>query len=162
MQTVKIEPFKIIGISIRTTNENGQASQEIAELWQRFMSENILSKIPNKIDNAVYSLYTEYESDHTKPYTAILGCKVENLDTIPNGMVGKSFDGGTYSKTTAKGDLMQSLVVNQWSKIFEMKLDRTYDADFEIFGEKAQNPADAEVEFYVGIKGYQKYANKKV
>ena len=34
-----------------------------------------------------------------------------------------------------------------------MELDRTYDADFEIFGEKAQNPADAEVEFYVGIKG---------
>ncbi|MCK0159457.1 GyrI-like domain-containing protein [Allomuricauda sp. F6463D] len=153
MQTVKIEPFKIIGISIRTTNENGQASQEIAELWQRFMSENILSKIPNKIDNAVYSLYTEYESDHTKPYTAILGCKVENLDNVPNGMVGKSFDGGTYSKTTAKGDLMQGLVVNQWSKIFEMELDRTYDADFEIFGEKAQNQADAEVEFYVGIKG---------
>lgn len=153
MQTVKIEPFKIIGISIRTTNENGQASQEIAELWQRFMSENVISKIPNKIDNAVYSLYTEYESDHTKPYTTILGCKVENLDNLPNGMVGKSFDGGTYSKTTAKGDLMQGLVVHQWSKIFEMELDRTYDADFEIFGEKAQNPADAEVEFYVGIKG---------
>jgi len=153
MQTVKIEPFKIIGISIRTTNENGQASQEIAELWQRFMSENVISKIPNKIDNAVYSLYTEYESDHTKPYTTILGCKVENLDNVPNGMVGNSFDGGTYSKTTAKGDLMQGLVVNQWSKIFEMELDRTYDADFEIFGEKAQNPADAEVEFYVGIKG---------
>ncbi|WP_417445309.1 GyrI-like domain-containing protein [Joostella sp.] len=153
MQTVKIEPFKIIGISIRTTNENGQASQEIAELWQRFMSENVISKIPNKIDNAVYSLYTEYESDHTKPYTAILGCKVKNLNNVPNGMFGKSFEGGTYSKTTAKGDLMQGLVVNQWSKIFEMELDRTYDADFEIFGEKAQNPANAEVEFYVGIKG---------
>lgn len=153
MQIVKIEPFKIIGISIRTTNENGQASQEIADLWQRFMSENVISKIPNKIDNSVYSLYTEYESDHTKPYTAILGCKVENLDSVPNGMVGKSFNGGAYSKTTSKGDLMQGLVVNQWSKIFEMELDRTYDADFEIFGEKAQNPADAEVEFYVGIKG---------
>ncbi|SEA44058.1 GyrI-like domain-containing protein [Bizionia paragorgiae] len=153
MQTVKIEPFKIIGIAIRTTNENGQASQEIAELWQRFMSENVNSKIPNKIDNSVYSLYTDYESDHTKPYTAILGCKVENLDNVPNGMVGKSFDGGTYSKTKAKGDLMQGLVVNQWSKIFEMELDRTYDADFEIFGETAQNPANAEVDFYVGIKG---------
>lgn len=152
MQTVKIEPFKIIGISIRTTNENGQASLEIANLWQRFMSENIISKIPNKIDNSVYSLYTEYEGDHTKPYTAILGCKVESLDSVPNGMVGYSFGGGTYSKSTAKGDLMQGLVVNQWSRIFEMELDRTYDADFEIFGEKAQNPTDAEVEFYVGIE----------
>lgn len=152
MQTVKIEPFNIIGISIRTTNENGQASKEIAELWGKFMSESILEKIPNKVDKEIYSLYTDYESDHTKPYTAILGYKVENLDNIPSGMVGKSFSGGTYTKTTAKGDLMQGLVVNQWSKIFEMELDRTYDADFEIFGEKAQNPSDAEVDFYVGIK----------
>jgi predicted transcriptional regulator YdeE len=152
MQTVKIKPFNIIGILIRTTNENGQASKEIAELWGKFMSENILTKIPNKVDNEIYSLYTDYESDHTKPYTAILGCKVENLDIIPSGMVGKSFSGGTYFKTTTKGDLMQGLVVNQWSRIFEMELDRTYDADFEIFGEKSQNPSDAEVAFYVGIK----------
>jgi predicted transcriptional regulator YdeE len=153
MQTVKIKPFKIIGISIRTTNENGQASKEIAELWQRFMSENIISKIPNKMDNAVYSLYTEYESDHTRPYTTILGCKVGNLDNVPNGMVGNSFDGGNYVKTTAKGDLMQGLIVNHWSKIFEMDLERIYTADFEVFGEKAQNPSDAEVDFYVSIKG---------
>mgnify|MGYP003635659516 CR=1 FL=1 len=152
MQTVKIEPFNIIGISIRTTNENGQASKEIAELWGKFMSDSILEKIPNKVDNEIYSLYTNYESDHTKPYTAILGCKVENLDNIPIGMVGKSFSGGTYTKTTTKGDLMQGMVVNQWSKIFEMELDRNYDTDFEIFGKKAQNPSDAEVDFYVGIK----------
>lgn len=152
MRTVKIEPFNIIGISIRTTNENGQASKEIAELWGKFMSESILAKIPNKVDNEIYSLYTDYESDHRKPYTAILGCKVENMDNIPSGMIGKSFSGGTYARTTAKGDLMQGLVVNQWSKIFEMELDRTYEADFEIFGEKAQNPSYAEVNFYVGIK----------
>lgn len=152
MQTVNIEPFNIIGISIRTTNENGQASKEIAELWGKFMSESILDKIPNKVDHEIYSLYTDYESDHTKPYTAILGCKVENLDNIPSGMVGQSFSGGTYTKTTAKGDLMQGLIVNQWSKIFAMELDRVYDADFEVFGEKAQNPSDAEVDFYVGIK----------
>ncbi len=152
MQKVKIEAFKIIGISIRTTNDNGQASKEIAELWGKFMSENILTKIPNKVDNEIYSLYTDYESDHTKPYTVILGCKVENLDNIPSGMAGKSISGGTYIKTTTKGDLMQGLIVNHWSKIFEMELDRTYDADFEIFGEKAQNPSDAEVDFYVGIK----------
>ncbi len=152
MQAVKMESFNIIGISIRTTNENGQASKEIAELWQKFISENIISKIPNKISNDIYSLYTEYESDHTKPYTTILGCKVENLDSIPNGMVGNSFKGGNYIKTSTKGDLMQGLIVNHWAKIFEMDLERVYTADFEIFGEKAQNPSDAEVDFYVSVK----------
>lgn len=47
---------------------------------------------------------------------------------------------------------MQGLVVNEWSKIFEMELVRTYDADFRIFGEKVQNPSDIEVDFYVVIK----------
>lgn len=152
MQTVKIGPFNLIGIAIRTTNKNGQASKDITELWGRFMSEAIQVKIPNKVDNHIFSLYTDYESDHTEPYTAILGCKVENLDNVPNGMVGKSFDGGTYVKTSAKGDLMQGLIVNHWAKIFEMDIDRTFDADFEIFGEKAQNPSNAEVDFYVGVK----------
>jgi len=67
-------------------------------------------------------------------------------------MIGKSIDGGTYIKTTAKGDLMKGLVVSHWSKIFEMGLDRTYTADFEVFGEKAQNPSDSEIDFYVAIK----------
>lgn len=151
MQKVKIEPFKMIGIAIKTTNEGQKANKEIAELWQRFMGENILEKIPNKVDYAIYSLYTEYEGDHTKPYTAILGCKVENFEEIPEGMTGKSFDGGTYIKTSVKGDLMKGLIVSHWTKIWEMDLDRAYTADFEVFGEKAQNPSDAEVDFYVAV-----------
>lgn len=152
MQKVKIEPFKLIGIGLRTTNENNQAAKEIAGLWQRFMGENIMAQIPNKIDNTIFSLYTDYEGDHTQPYTAILGCKVENLDTIPEGMMGKSFDGGTYVKTTAKGDITKGLILDHWTKIFEMGLDRIYTADFEVFGEKAQNPSDAEVDFYIAVK----------
>ena len=152
MNKVKIEPFKIIGISVRTTNENGRAAKEIAELWGKFMSVNISDAIPNKIDNTVYSIYTDYESDHTKPYTAILGCKVENFDTIPDGMIGKSFDGGNYVKLSAKGDLTKGLIVNKWSQIWEMGLERLFTADFEVFGEKAQNPLNAEIDFLIAVK----------
>ena len=152
MQKVNIEPFKIIGISIRTTNQNQQANKDIGELWTRFIDEKILTKIPNKISDEIFSLYTDYVSDHTKPYTTILGCKVKNLHTIPNGMVGTSFEGGNYIKTKAKGDITKGLILHHWSKIFEMDLNRNYIADFEIYGEKAQNSSDAEVDFYVGIK----------
>ncbi|WP_192348459.1 GyrI-like domain-containing protein [Algoriphagus sp. Y33] len=151
MRKVKIKPFQLVGIAIRTTNEGQKADREIAELWQRFMGEGILEKIPNKIDYTIYSLYTEYEGDHTKPYTAILGCKVENLDEIPEGMLGKSFDGGTYIKTSAKGDLGKGLIVTHWAKIWKMDLNRVYTADFEAYGEKAQDPSDAEVDFFVAV-----------
>lgn len=152
MNKVKIEPFKIIGISVRTTNENNQASKDIGDLWGKFISENVLGAIPNKIDSTVYSIYTEYESDHTKPYTTILGCRVENLKDIPKGMIGKSFDGGSYVKLSAKGDLMNGLIVNKWIEIWKMDLDRVFTADYEVFGEKAQNPADAEIDFLIAVK----------
>lgn len=151
MQKVKIEPFKLIGISIRTTNENNRAATEIAELWGRFMNESAIKAIPNKVDNTVYSLYTDYEGDHTKPYTVILGCKVDRLNDIPAGMVGRSFIGGSYVQLTARGDLAKGLIVDQWQKIWKMDLSRAYTADFEAFGGKAQNPADAEVEFFIAV-----------
>lgn len=152
MQTVKIEPFKVMGISIRTTNEGGKAAVDIAELWQKFMSENVAAKLPNKVDDTVYSLYTDYEGDHTGPYTAMLCCKVDDLNAIPEGMIGRSFGGGNYVQFTAKGDLANGLIVKEWQKIWGMGLDRAFTTDFEVFGEKAQNPSDAEVDFLIAVK----------
>ncbi|MGE8555732.1 MAG: GyrI-like domain-containing protein [Chryseobacterium jejuense] len=152
MNNVKIEPFKVIGIAVRTTNENEQAAKDIPVLWEKFMKENVHESIPDKIDNTVYSIYTDYEKDHTKPYTTLLGCKVESLDNIPEGMIGKSFDGGDYVKFTAKGNLAEGLVINEWFKIWNMDLERTFTADFEMYGEKAQNPSDAEVDILIAVK----------
>lgn len=152
MQKVKFEPFKVIGIAVSTTNENGKSAQDIGQLWRRFMSESIAEKIPNKMDASVFSIYTNYQGDHTQPYDTILGCKVSTLDEIPEGMVGQAFDGGTYGKFVSKGDLTKGLVFGTWSEINQRKLKRVFTADFELYGEKAQNPTDAEVEVYVGIK----------
>ena len=116
------------------------------------MTNNILEKIPNKIDNSIYCIYTEYEKDHTKPYTTILGCKVSSLENIPNGMVGKTFEEAFYAKHTASGNILQGMVFNEWTKIWNSNLDRTYSADFEVYGEKAQNPENAEVDIFIAIK----------
>lgn len=152
MSNQTIQKFSVIGISIRTTNEKGQASIDIPALWNKFMAEGILEKIPNKFDNSIYCIYTEYEKDHTKPYTTILGCKVSTLNNIPNGMVGKTFEEANYSKQIAKGNIMQGIVFNEWLKIWNSDLQRTFTADFEVYGEKAQNPENAEVDIFVAIK----------
>lgn len=152
MNEVSIEPFHVIGIAIRTTNENNQAASDIPALWARFMGEKISDVIPNKIDNSVYSIYTDYEKDHTRPYTTLLGCKVKNLDSIPDGMIGKSFDGGQYIKLTANGDLSQGIVFNKWLEIWGMNMERIFTADWEVYGEKAQNPSDAEVDIFIAVK----------
>lgn len=152
MKTTKIEPFHIIGISIRTTNENSQATQDIGSLWKKFMTADILQKIPNKISDDVFSIYTNYESDHSKPYDTILGCEVSSLDMIPDGMLGQSFEGGNFAKFLSKGDATKGAVYNTWLEIWNSDLDRLYTADFEIYGEKAKNPSDTEVAIFVAIR----------
>lgn len=152
MNKVQVAPFKVIGIAVRTTNEHNKAATDITALWSRFMNEHVLEAIPNKIDNTVYSIYTDYESDHTKPYTTILGCKVTDLNTIPYGMIGKDLDGGNYLKLSAQGNLMEGLIIKKWLEIWQMDIDRAYTADYEVFGEKAQNPADAVIDFLISVK----------
>lgn len=153
MEKVTIEPFKVVGITVRTTNQNGQGIKDIGALWQRFQAEQLFHKIPNKVDGEVYSIYTDYEGDHTQPYTTLLGCRVANLDEVPEGMTGMTFDGGNYKKVVSKGDLTQGVVGQDWMKIWQMNdLKRTYQADFEIYGEKAQDLNNAEVEILVGVE----------
>lgn len=147
-----IEKYNVIGISVRTTNEYGQSAIDIPKLWEKFMVESIIELIPNRMDNSIYCLYTDYEKDHTKPYTTILGCKVEHLSNIPSGMVGKAIETSRYAQFIAKGNLNEGAVFNEWTKIWSSDLNRAYTVDFEIYSEKAQNPFDAEVDIYIALK----------
>ena len=84
MENIKLEAFTVVRIAVKTTNKNGQSATDIGALWQKIMGEGIIEKIPNKIDYAVYSVYTEYEGDYTKPYTTVLGCKVSDTSNVQN------------------------------------------------------------------------------
>ena len=151
MKKVIVAPYQVIGIRVRTTNQNNQAAKDIGELWGRFMNEEIASKIPNKTSEDILSIYTNYEGDHTQPYDTILGCKVSSLDKIPEGMIGQTFEGGNFQKFISKGNLTQGVVFQTWLEIWNQPLDRNYVADFEVYGQKSQNPMDAEVEIFVGL-----------
>lgn len=148
---IKKEMFYVVGISVRTTNENNQAKKDIGALWQKFMSENMFAKITNRVEDSIYAVYTDYEKDHTKPYTTILGFKVSNLYAVPEGMVGKKIETSDYEQFSAKGDLTQNAVIDKWMEIWNMDLDRTYTSDFEVYGEKAQDPTNGEVDIFIAI-----------
>ncbi|WP_264525770.1 GyrI-like domain-containing protein [Flavobacterium sp. N502536] len=146
-----VQKFNVIGISVRTTNENGQSGTDIPALWNQFISEGILSKIPNKVSEDIFCVYTDYEKDHTRPYTTILGCRVENLDTIPDGMTGKTIESAVYEKFIASGNLNDGIVFNKWLEIWNSGLNRSFTADYEVYGAKAQNPAAAAVDIFIAI-----------
>ena len=147
-----IDSFKIIGIATETTNANGKAAEDLGKLWEKFYFENIAVKIPNKISDEIYSIYTDYESDYTDKYTCIIGQKVDTLEIIPDGLIGRVFQGGKHIKFVAKGQ-MPNAVVEIWKEIWakDKELNRKYTADFEVYGQKSQNGENSEVEIFVAI-----------
>jgi len=147
-----MQKIDILGISVRTSNNNGEAARDIPALWNRFIIEELAGKIPNKVDETIYCLYTDYEKDHTTPYTTVLGCAVSTLANIPEGMVVKSIEVVNYQKYTVKGNLNEGVVLNEWVKIWNSDLDRAYTTDFEVYGANAENLENAEVEIFIALK----------
>lgn len=152
MNTKHIYSFFIVGISVRTTNQNNLAATDIPGLWQKFMSKNIGANIPNKIDDAVYSVYCRYESDYTAAYTTLLGCKVNSIDNIPDGFDYIEIANGNYEQFTATGNLNEGVVYKTWVNIWNTDLPRAYTTDFEVYGEKSTNPSDASVDIFIALK----------
>ena len=149
----QIDSFKIIGIATETTNENGKAAADLSKLWTQFYSEDVPSKITNKESEEVYSIYTDYESDYTGKYTAVIGMKVNSLTEIPNGLIVREFKGGKYHKFSAKGQMLNAVVETCqeiWKK--DKELIRKYTADFEVYGENSQRGENSEVEIYIATE----------
>lgn len=151
MEKEKIGAFTVMGIATRTHNADGQAAKDIGALWARFMSEGVAHKIPNKTEDTVFAVYTGYESDHTAPYTVVIGCKVAPGTALPEGMSEAGVSGGEYAKFQAHGNLSDGAVGQAWLGIWQSGLNRAYQADFEAYGPKAANPQDAEVDIFVGL-----------
>ncbi|MDR1201957.1 MAG: effector binding domain-containing protein [Tannerellaceae bacterium] len=151
-ETVKLETIQIIGISVRTSNAAQPVTNDISTLWGRFWNEHILSKIPHKMNDDIYAVYTEYEGDANAPYTTVIGCRVSSLDTIPEGMKGVTIEGGDYAKTHVNGKLSDGIVQQGWSSVWQANLDRKYQADFEWYKCDGFDPDQAEVDIFVGLK----------
>ncbi|HEY2650200.1 MAG TPA: GyrI-like domain-containing protein [Puia sp.] len=150
MTTTTLGAFHIIGIFVRTSNVNNKSLKDIGDLFGRFMSQNISEKIPDKINGDIYCVYTDYETDYNGPYTTIIGCKVSSLKEIPIGLIGKTIPESKYQAYTSTGKLSESLA-KTWEGIWNTELDRRYSADFDIYGEKARDFENAEVDTYVAI-----------
>ena len=146
----RINSLKIIGLSVRTTNKDNQSAQDIGKLWGQFYAENLLEKIPDKVSNDIYSIYTDYKSNYQDEYTTIIGVQVNNLNSIPAGCVGWEFPNENFKVFTAKGQ-MPKAIMDTWFSIWQQddELQRKYTYDFERYTGKSQNGENSEVDIYI-------------
>lgn len=147
-----IQKFYIIGISVRTTNANGQSANDIEALWGKFWGEEIQKQLPNTVSEDIYAVYTDYETDFTGPYTTIIGLPVSSLKDVPEGFVGITIETDVYQKFVSKGKMPEAMF-NTWLQIWQDKtLKRSYHADFTVHGKKYYEGDNAEVETFLSIK----------
>ena len=152
---IRLPEIKIIGIQIRTTNENLQCLQDMSALWARFFTENILEKIPGVVDDHAFGVYTDYEKDASAPYSYTVGCHVDSLAHIPEGMVGITISEQLYAQFSAnpqEGSDLKTSVGKAWQEIWQTPLDRAYAADFEFYPHCFENYAFNAAEVYISIK----------
>ena len=138
-----------IGLELRTNNE--ECSLAMPAHKEKFVKENILAKIPNKINDIIFALYTDYEGDYTKPYSWILGCEVSSLDEVPEGLVGKMIPESNYAVFTTQGEFPQGLIA-AWQAVWNSNLDRSYTSDFELYPSNFDPQKNPEVKVYIAIE----------
>lgn len=154
MNNITIQEKKIIGMAIRTTNENGQAANDIELLWQKFWKDETIHQLEQKVSNDIYAVYTNYETDFTGYYDTIIGYEVNTLTVVPEGLIGLVIEGGDYAEYVSKGKMPEA-IFNTWLGIWadqEFNSRRSYKADFTVHGEKYNDGPEAEVETYISVR----------
>jgi CubicO group peptidase (beta-lactamase class C family)/predicted transcriptional regulator YdeE len=150
--------FTVVGIAARTSNAKEITPDGIiGKQWMRLFQEGLIGKIPNKADSSIVALYTDYASDHNGEYTYLLGARVSSDADVPSGMVAKKIPTGKYAVFTSEKGPAQQVVPAVWMKINSLPqgavgADRLYQADYEIYDERARDPQNLQVDVYVGIK----------
>ena len=150
--------FSVVGIAVRTSNAKEMtADGVIGKQWGRFMQEGVIGKIPNKADQSIVAVYTDYASDKDGEYTYLLGARVTSDSEVPAGMVAKKVPGGRFAVFTSEKGVAQKVVSETWMRINSLPKsaaggDRSYRADFEIYDERARDPQNLQTDVYVGIR----------
>ncbi|MGQ1889346.1 GyrI-like domain-containing protein [Thermophagus sp. OGC60D27] len=149
---VKIDKFKLVGLKLKgkTTNENNQSGKDCGYLWQKFQTEKISERIPEKLSDEIYAVYYDYESDETSPFSYFIGCKVAENTDVPHDLDQLIIPARQYQKFTAKG-VMPHCIADTWKKIWNSNMNRKFAFDFEVYDERSKDWNHAEVDLFLSI-----------
>ena len=157
---VKVEErkaFNVIGLAVRTNNKTEATGQgEIPKLWQRFMQEGTADKIPNRADQDLLAIYTDYESDQTGEYTYVIGSRVTSTTNVPAGLTLKEIPAGSYAVLESDKGPAPVVLPKIWQQIWSMSAkdlggQRAFQADYEVYP-AGVDPQNVQVTLHIGLK----------
>lgn len=150
---VEIEEFNIIGLSVKTKNKDGKAREDIKTLFGNLIKEDVIDAIPGKLTYEIFCIYTDYESGDKGEFLAVVGCKTESLNDIPEGFIGRKIEKSLYRHYKIE-DSNPDKVAKLWQEISASNTDRKYTTDFEVYGENADINIYISVKWFSGIRKF--------
>ena len=159
-KSVKVEEqkaFSVIGLAVRTNNKAEATGQgEIPKLWQRFIQEGTADKIPNRADQTLIVVYTDYESDQNGEYTYLIGSRVTSTTNVPAGLTLKEIPAASYAVLESEKGPAAVVLPKIWLQIWstpakDLGGQRAFQADFEVYP-PGFDPQNVQVTLHIGLK----------
>ena len=118
---------------------------EIPPLWQAFFEQQVLAKIPNKISDDVYAVYTDFDREVKDPqdiynlgYTLVIGAAVSSAEHLDATLVSTVIPPTTRA-VFAVEPALPAQVGAQWFKIWQMpELKRLFAPDYEHYSSNGE------------------------
>jgi len=139
--------FHVAGIELRTSNS--EAAQTIPQHWQRFQQEGVPARLPDKLSDEVYAVYTRFENEgrsNEGVYSLVLGAKVRPDAVLPPGFTRVLVPAGprmVFPVEAGRFDLVSQVWQTIWN-FHERK--KTFIADYERYG------AGGAIDIFIGIR----------
>jgi AraC family transcriptional regulator len=148
------EGFRIIGVELKTTTNNGRNCIEIPQFWERILQEGLIGKIPDrKTERVLLGICMDFEPNGRFSY--IIGAEVSNTENTPDDMVSRTIPAATYAVFTARGKMPGSIqdtfkyIYQEWLPTSDYQ--RADSAEFELYDERCDNSENSEVDIYIPI-----------
>ena len=157
MKVEEQKSFNVIGLAVRTNNQQEASGQgEIPKLWQRFMQQGTTEKIPNRADQNLLAVYTDYENDQNGEYTYLIGARVTSTADVPAGLTLKEIPAGSYAILETEKGPAALILPKIWQQLWSMSAkdlggQRAFQADYEIYP-PGFDPQNAQVTLHIGLK----------
>ena len=120
MEVTERNELTVVGIAVRTSNadEIDPARAKLPVLWQRAGAPGAFAHVPGRVDENLYAVLTDYESDHHGAYTQIVGIGVRTVPRLPEAMVAVRVPAGKALRVEARGQMPQA-IVDAWQQVWK-------------------------------------------
>jgi len=102
-------------------------------------------------------VYSDYASDENGEYNYLLGVPVNSVDALPAGLSFRRIPAGPYAVFTTPAGPLVEVLQSTWKQIWsaspsDMGGHRAFQADYEIYDQRAADPNHSQVEIHIGLR----------